>query len=126
MSTENTGATKNAGSTKNARRHHRIPYVGLIQISWEDASGRSHFAQAKCVDISETGLRVEAPEPIPVSTSVMLRAGRINLAGASRVKHLDRYGSKYILGLELSQALRDKSLALIQEPWALRSKTWVG
>jgi hypothetical protein len=126
MPVENAGDAKHAGPAKNIRRHHRIPYVGPIQVSWEDASGRSRFAQAKCIDLSETGVRVEAPEPIPISTCVMLRVDRIRLAGASRVKHVERYGSKYIVGLELTEALRDESLAWIREPWAFRAKDPVG
>jgi hypothetical protein len=107
-------------ATKDIRRHHRIPYVGPVRLSWEDDQGRPKFIQAKCVDISETGLRVEVSEPIPVRTSLQLRAERINLSGSAAVKHSVRYGSRYLLGLQLSQVLQDKTLAMVREPWALR------
>jgi hypothetical protein len=102
------------------RRHRRIPYIGPIRLSWEDERGQQKFVQSKCVDISESGLRVEAPQPIPLRTCLMLRAERINLSGAATVRHSQRYGSKYIIGIELSQVLHDKTLALVREPWALR------
>jgi hypothetical protein len=103
------------------RKHRRIPYMGPIRLSWEDERGQPRFVQSKCVDISERGLRVEAPQPIPVRTCVMLRAERINLSGSATVRHSERYGAKYLLGIELSQILHEKTLALVREPWALRN-----
>ena len=108
-------------ATKDIRRHHRIPYVGPVRLSWED-QGRAKFIMAKCVDISETGLRVEVSEPIPIRTNLQLRAERINLGGSASVKHCVRYGAKYLLGLELSQLLQEKTLTMVREPWALRSQ----
>jgi len=53
------------------------------------------------------------PELIPVPSRISLRADRINLDGSGTVKHIVRRGSKYILGLNLSQALRGQALAAI-------------
>ncbi len=107
-------------SKRDMRRHQRIPYLGPVRISWEDEHGLSKYAQARCLDVSEGGLRIEVPEPIPVHSRVSLAADRINLAGSATVKNIARHGSKYILGLNLSQPLRDQALALIREPWAFR------
>jgi len=112
---ESNASAKKVEPARNIRRHHRDPYGGPVQVSWEDAFGRPQYAQTKCVDISEKGLRVEARQAIPVSTYVMLRAERLNISGASRVRHLERLGSKFILGLELNDAVREKALALIRE-----------
>jgi hypothetical protein len=76
--------------------------------------------QGRCLDVSEKGLRIEVPQPILVNSRISLRADRINLGGSATVKHVTRHGFKYILGLELSQPLRDQTLAVICEPWALR------
>jgi len=102
-------------SRKNIRRHHRVPYLGKVFISWEDPHGQPRFARGKCVDVSEEGMRIETPEPIPVFTNVSIRADQIMLAGSGTVKHLERRGSHYTLGLELSQALRDQTLNFIRE-----------
>ena len=74
------------------------------------------FAQAKCLDVSENGMRVEGPVPVPLRTNILVRAERIHLSGSAVVKHVARYGAKYILGLEMSQALQQKTLAAIQPP----------
>ena len=65
-------------------------------------------------------MRIEAPEPIPPYTSISLRAEQLNLSGQATVKHVVRSGSKYILGLELSQALRDRTMSVIREADASR------
>jgi hypothetical protein len=101
-------------SKKDTRRHDRIPYLAAVRISWEDAHGLRKYAQARCLDVSEDGLLIEVPEPIPVHSTVSLRAEAIKLAGSGTVKHVTRRGSKMVLGLELSHALRDQALALIR------------
>jgi hypothetical protein len=87
---------------------------------WE-ASGQTRFAQGKCIDISETGMRMEVPVPVPLRTTVAVRAEKIRLNGSATVRHVARYGSKYILGIEMSQILQEQTLAAIREPWAMRT-----
>jgi hypothetical protein len=88
----------------NLRRHRRIPYLGPIRISWEE-HGQPRFTLAKCVDISETGLRIESPHPVRAGTTIQLAAERIQLSGAATVKHTIRIGSKYLLGIQLTRAM---------------------
>jgi hypothetical protein len=102
-------------SKKDTRRHTRIPFLGAVRISWEDAHGLRKYAQGRCLDVSEDGLRIDAPEPIPLHSTVSLRAEAIDLAGSATVKHVARRGTKIVLGLELSHALRDRALALIRQ-----------
>jgi hypothetical protein len=65
-------------------------------------------------------MRIEVSEPLPARSPVSLQADQIRLVGSATVKHVARTGSKYILGLELSQALRDQTLNGVREPWTLR------
>jgi hypothetical protein len=85
------------------RRHHRSPCFGLVRISWEDSHGIVKYAQAKCLDVSNEGLKIETTQPIPVFSMLSLRADFINLSGSARVRHCAVRESKYILGLNLSQ-----------------------
>jgi hypothetical protein len=110
--------------SKDSRRHRRVPYIGPIRLVWED-NGQSRFVQGKCIDVSESGLRVESAVPIPLRSRISLNAEKIKMSGSATVKHVERFGAKYILGLELSQALHDKALAAIREPWALRTPSTV-
>jgi len=111
---------------KEGRRYHRIPYTGPIRLSWSDASGNPSFTTAKCIEISQSGMRVEVSVNIPERTILQLNAERIKLGGSSTVRHVVRQGAKYILGLELSQSMTDKAAAALREPWALRKETPVG
>jgi hypothetical protein len=101
--------------SKDIRRHHRLPYAGRVRISWEGPHGLPRFALGKCLDISEEGMRIEAPEPVPLYSNVALQAEQINLAGSATVKFSSRLGAKYILGLEMTQALRERTLRVIRE-----------
>ena len=100
-------------TVKNVRRHRRIPYQGPIRISWEE-QGQACFAIAKGLDISEDGLRIESPRTVPRGASIQLAAEDIKLAGAATVKYSVRRGSKYFIGLQLSQTLLDKTLVTLQ------------
>jgi hypothetical protein len=93
------------------RRYERVAYNGPIRISWESERGEVMYAQGKCVDVSEAGLRIEVPEPVPVRTYITLRADRINVSGRASVRSVDRRGTRFVLGLELSQEIRDQTIA---------------
>ena len=98
---------------KNNRRSRRIPYVGPIRISWED-NGQPRFALAKCIDLSQNGLRIEAPQSVRPGTVIHLAAERIKLTGSATVRHSDRHGSKYLLGVQLNQAVLEKTIAELE------------
>jgi PilZ domain len=100
-------------SERNIRRHRRIPYAGPVRISWQDTNGQTRYIRGECIDVSEGGLRIETAEPIPIHTLVVMAADRLKLTGSATIKHVDRRDSKkFVLGLELSAAALEKTLAL--------------
>jgi PilZ domain len=105
-------------TARNHRRHHRLPYSGYVNLSWTDTRGQVKYARTKCLDISDSGLSLEAPEPIALRSSVSIRAERLNLSGSATVRYVIRLGAKFILGLELSAAVPSKTLAAVKEPHA--------
>lgn len=110
-------------SSKEARRYRRLPYSGTVRLSWEEPGRGQRFAQGKCVDLSESGVRIEMSMPVPLRATVALNVDRIQVTGAATVKHVVRYGAKYLVGVELTTALTAKALEALREPWALRSGT---
>jgi PilZ domain len=88
---------------KENRRHQRSACSGVVRISWEDSHGIVKYAQAKCLDVSDEGLKIETTQPIPVFSTLSLRADFISLSGSARVRHCAARECKYILGLNLSQ-----------------------
>ena len=99
---------------KEKRQHHRVPYLGPARISWDDEQGITRFANAKCIDVSEAGLRIEVGEPIPVRARISLRADRLGFSGSATVRNIAWRGCKYILGLNLSQIQPPEMLALLR------------
>jgi hypothetical protein len=91
-------------SKRDQRQHERLTYRGPVRISWEDDQGLIRYAQAKCLDVSEDGLRIEVAEHIPVRSRLLLHVSCINLSGSATVRSVAWRGCKYILGLNLSQA----------------------
>jgi hypothetical protein len=81
-----------------------------MRISWEE-QGQPCFAQARCIDISEDGMRIEVARPVRPGTRILLSAERLKLSGAASVKHMDRSGGKYLLGVQLTQAMTSSKLA---------------
>lgn len=100
-------------TSKNNRRNRRIPYVGPLRICWEE-HGQQCFAQARCIDISEDGMRVEVTRPVRLGTRILLSAERLKVSGAADVRHMDRSGGKYLLGLNLTQAMAPGKLSELE------------
>jgi len=92
------------------RRHERIPCTLPVRLSWADERGGEHYAGGKCRDISPDGLRIEISEVIPAQTFVNLRVEKAAVAGSGRVRYLRRAGMGNVIGLELSEKVRQQLL----------------
>jgi hypothetical protein len=92
-------------SRREHRRYDRTRCADRLRLGWTTDDGVEVFTQGTCVDVSRNGVRLESREPIPLRTSVSMRAERVNLCGAASVRHITRRGWKYVIGLELSQTL---------------------
>jgi len=102
---------------KDVRRNERIPCTLPIRLVWTDEGGRDRHGQGKCRDISIDGLRIETIESIPAGSNVNLRVERVDVAGSARVRYVRRSGLGNVIGLELSQKVRQQLLdALRQSP----------
>lgn len=91
--------------------HRRTPRVGLgsaVGISWQDGHGRFRATQARGIDISENGLQVELTEPIELRTAIHLQAEKYRLAASGAVRHCERWGPRYRVGLEFTAGFRWK------------------
>jgi hypothetical protein len=107
-------------ASKDGRRHRRLPYCGTIRVSWDDGKGQ-HYAVGKCIDISESGLRIELPVAVPSHATLLIATDRIRFSGSASVKHVVRFGAKYLVGVALNSGLNPKTLDTIREPRALGS-----
>jgi hypothetical protein len=90
------------------RRHGRSTESMPLQLIWKDRQGLDRFMNGRTIDVSESGIRVELPEPIEKQTYVTLQSVRLGLHGSASVKSCVRKGMKYLVGLEFSAGLKWK------------------
>jgi curved DNA-binding protein len=88
--------------TTDKRRKQRRLLDCVLDVSWHDSKGAGHTISARAIDVSNSGVSVEASQPIEPQTEVYVRAERYGLSGSTRVCHCSRRGTKYVLGLEFN------------------------
>ena len=73
---------------------------------WKDRDGGDKYANARMLDISELGMRIEVPEPLQERSYVTLRCDKLKLNGRASVRSCLRKGIKYLVGLEFSVGMK--------------------
>ncbi len=84
------------------RKESRRPIGGEVLLVWQGGNGQRQFCTVRGVDLSETGVGVESPEPLPVDAYVQVHAEHLGFSWAARVRHCRDRRSKYLIGLERS------------------------
>lgn len=87
------------------RRTPRIPLRDRVQLSWTAADGTPCYANGVTTDVSETGLRIECPNPVPERSIIAFRLASHRLHGSGSVRSCQRAGLKYTIGLEFAGGL---------------------
>ena len=101
---------------KDTRRHQRIPCSLSVLLSWTSPEGSERYARGTCRDVSEIGLRIDMEDTIPPQTYVYLRIEKWDLTSSARVRYARRGKAANVIGLELSQKVRQQLLDSLQEP----------
>jgi hypothetical protein len=88
------------------RRHGRAPTKVYADLYWEGAEGRTSFARAYCLDISEGGLRLRLPSTdLKPGVSVNVRIEAFGFAEYGIVRYVHGHG---IVGIEFRFEAADK------------------
>jgi PilZ domain len=96
---------------RDVRRHERIRCTLPVRMArTNDEDGSDRYTRGKCRDISPDGLRVETTETIPTQSFVNLRIEKVEVSGSARVRYFRRGPMANVIGLELSQRVRQKLL----------------
>ncbi len=93
------------------RRNPRFELKTRIRLSWTDCDGRFHFADARCIDISETGIRVDVADRLDTNCYINVRAEKLGINSSARVRSLRQTGLRYHVGLEFNGGWRWKALS---------------
>jgi hypothetical protein len=84
------------------RRHTRLPASHKLVVSWVDGQGLHKVVRALCVDISESGMRVESTVPIEAGSAITFRDDQLVLSGSGSVRYCFRREMKYQVGVEFN------------------------
>ncbi len=87
------------------RRERRHPLDCRATLRWEDNGAQSRFLQAKALDVSESGVRIETSDPIEVGTYLYIWIEHCDTSGNAVVRRCTRHGDRYVLGMEFSSVL---------------------
>ncbi len=98
----------------NVRREQRSPSKEKYVLSWQDGGGLTHSAEAQGRDFSHSGVGLVCPVAVPEGSSVYVEAQGGYPTGYSVVRHCMPQQGRYVIGLELDDAVkknRDTPLA---------------
>ena len=97
--------------SRSLRRHERVPAEAQIFVNWTGPDGVPRLSRGKCIDVSESGLLAECPDPIPSRTYVSFRSDALRLEGSASVRYCVTKGTRHRIGLEFSGGLKYKAAA---------------
>ncbi len=93
---------------KERRRHRRYQVTNsALRVSYLDMNGALKMvAAAKVLNVSECGMALQFPEkPLPTSM-VRFQSDRFKLTGSAAVRHAQKIGNGYMVGVEFANGLR--------------------
>jgi hypothetical protein len=94
-----TSDTHAADAASRQRTDERNPTDCIVELTWKSEHGEKFFEHCRALDITENGVAVECPEPLPHLSSVIVWAPTFHVAALAQVRHCTWKGSIYVLGL---------------------------
>jgi curved DNA-binding protein len=85
------------------RKEQRRFTNAMLAVTWQDTRGQSRSIRARGLNVSKSGMRIEASEELRPGAPVSLRAERHELSGQATVRNCMQRGSAYLVGLEFSE-----------------------
>jgi hypothetical protein len=89
------------------RAAQRIPLRCWAKISFRTEGGRSRTITGRVVDMSASGVLVEALRPMAVGSRVRIQGNEL-LVGAANVRHSTRRAWRFRIGLEFDRAVQNR------------------
>lgn len=78
----------------------RRPTDCSVELTWRTEEGEKHLELCRAIDLSETGVAIETPEPLPVSVYAVLRAQAFDVVALVQVKYCSWRRTIYKVGLQ--------------------------
>ncbi len=81
------------------RRKERRETDTAVELIWKTETREQRIESCRAINLSETGVAVECPEPIPLLVHVIARVPAFEIAALAQVKRCSLTRSSYTLGL---------------------------
>ena len=89
------------------RRHPRYACKGVtLQAGWLGVDGNMKMALVRAINISEGGICLELPDAALPNSMIRLQGQKLNLRGLGSIRHSNRVGNKYYVGVQFIDGLR--------------------
>jgi hypothetical protein len=89
------------------RASQRISVRCWARLSCETGAGRGRTMKGRVLNMSASGVLVEALQPIAVGSQVRIQANEL-LVGTAYVRHSTRRSWRFRIGLEFATAVRNR------------------
>ena len=85
----------------NIRRHERLAlrYAGPGHVD-RPVPARAKYARVRIFDLSQSGVRLELPEPVDGRAVISICSDDMKVQGQATVRFCRRQGTKYVVGAE--------------------------
>jgi hypothetical protein len=91
-------ADRHKGQGADLRRHSRVPIKTRVDLHWEGQDGTLRVTRACCLDVSESGIRLEVFGEVPKpGTSLYIRVEEFGFADYGTVRFAQARG---VVGVE--------------------------
>jgi hypothetical protein len=91
----------------NARLSERVPMCFPARLSYESDDGSITTIKVRVVNMSTSGVLVEALRSLPVATRVRIQGNEL-LVGTAYVRRFTRSCWRFKIGLEFARAIRNR------------------
>ena len=96
------------------RKHSRHRLSLPIQLCWHDENAEAEASVAgNSVDVSNYGMAVEVPTPIPLSTPVKLKIDGVDVLSIAMVRNVREIPGGFWVGLEFRRTLLGEAVPAI-------------
>ena len=92
-----------------SRRFRRYAVdASVLQVSWLDMRGKMRVTRTRALNICEEGIALQLPEPV-MPLLIRFKSERFKFNGVGEVRHCQRTGGSYTVGLQFTDGLRWRS-----------------
>jgi hypothetical protein len=89
---------------RRAKKEERYSVSFSVALGWVDKSGLVRRINARCVDLSPEGMKIETRDRVDAGTVVAVQSDEFGRMGHATVRHVQRDKMQCVIGLKFGAA----------------------